>query len=156
MIEDVVMWVGFAAVLVWSLVMGLVCLCLALAAVRTLLEQIKSLTIRRRRKAMAGQAKNTKSHERGLSGSEQREVFIGEASRQAAKPQRLTFTERFRIGNELDELVIGRRICRSLVSRCGMNYLAALNDAGYSVQKFQGLEKGNLGKIIKGQNHGSE
>ncbi len=83
--NDVVLMAGFLAVLVWAVGVGLVVIGLGLAFVRTVLEQIKSLT-----------TKNTKSHERGLSGSEQRAAFL------------------------------------------------------------QGLEKGNLGKIIKGQNHGSD
>ena len=63
--NDVVLMAGFLAVLVWAVGVGLVCLCLALAAVRTLLEQIKSLT-----------TKNTKAHEGGLTGPEQRAAFF--------------------------------------------------------------------------------
>ena len=68
--NDVVMMAGFAAVLVWSVVVGLVCLCLALAAVRTLLEQIGRGKIQRKG------AKGAESHKGGLSGPEQRAAFF--------------------------------------------------------------------------------
>lgn len=63
--NDVVLMAGFAAVLVWAVVVGLIVIGLALAFVRTVIEQIGRLT-----------AKHAKEPRKGLTCSKVRKVFF--------------------------------------------------------------------------------